>query len=112
MTPATLQLILVNGTAGFILGLLYFGGLWWTTRRVAGKDRPGMFLLVSFLIRVALLLGGIYFITRGEPLATLVAVGGVVVARVAAVQWAKARPDDQGAPKEHDSTKTTSPKDR
>lgn len=49
--------LLVGGVA---LGLLYFGGLWLTIRRVVDARWPKSMLLVSFLGRTIVILAGFY----------------------------------------------------
>ena len=47
------------------MGLLYFGGLWWTVRRVSETDRPKLLLVGSFLVRTLLVLAGFYGLIQG-----------------------------------------------
>lgn len=72
---------IVSFTAGLGLGLAYFGGLWWTSQRVARTARPYLLLLVSFVVRMAALLGGVWYVTEGRPLPTALAVAGIAVGR-------------------------------
>jgi F1F0 ATPase subunit 2 len=44
--------------AGLMLGSLYFGGLWITLRRLPRWNRPFLGMGLSFLGRLAILLGG------------------------------------------------------
>jgi F1F0 ATPase subunit 2 len=43
---------------GMLLGLLYFGGLWMTVRRLATTRHPIQLALVSLLMRLGLCLAG------------------------------------------------------
>ncbi len=47
---------------GVLLGLMYFGGLWWTVSAVTRHRVPAWWLAVSFVVRVALLTAGLYFV--------------------------------------------------
>lgn len=47
------------------LGLLYFGGLWWTVRRVSKTNSPKLLLVGSFLVRTFLVLTGFYGLIQG-----------------------------------------------
>jgi F1F0 ATPase subunit 2 len=47
------------------LGLLYFGGLWWTVRRIAQANRPKLLLVASFLTRTMVVLTGFYGLIQG-----------------------------------------------
>lgn len=72
--------------AGVLLGLLYFGGLWVTLKRIEGARRPAVLLVGSYLVRLtvagagfgALVLWGI-----GPAAAGLV---GFLLARTALVR--------------------------
>jgi len=50
------------GLAGAGLGLFFFGGLWWTTRRGALSSRPALWFLGSALLRMGVALAGFYFV--------------------------------------------------
>ncbi|MDW7772187.1 MAG: ATP synthase subunit I [Desulfobulbaceae bacterium] len=45
------QAVMAGVIYGTLLGLFYFGGLWWTVRRVRKVRRSGRFLLLSFVGR-------------------------------------------------------------
>ena len=40
----TVILVLVGG-AGVLLGVFFFGGLWWTVRRGVSSNRPALWFL-------------------------------------------------------------------
>jgi F1F0 ATPase subunit 2 len=89
-------LILVTSfLAGLVIGVLYFGGLWLTTRRLATARHPIRLLAASFLFRVLVLLLAIYFITLGRWERLLAFLCGVVLVRMV-MTW-KARPKQQTA---------------
>lgn len=67
--------------SGLLLGVIYFGGLWWTSMRVGTVRSPGPFFMVSFVVRMAILLSGMYWATRGRLLETTVCLAGVLVVR-------------------------------
>lgn len=92
--------ILLPLAAGTGLGLAYFAGLWWTSRQVGRVSRPGAFFFASFVIRLALLLGGIWLVTEGRLLATAACMGGVLTGRRVMVQRVRggAKPDSPPAP--------------
>ena len=54
---------------GVLLGLLYFGGLWTTVRRLPGVSRPKTLLVSSFLVRLALVLAGMWWILQSDLVA-------------------------------------------
>lgn len=62
-TPLALAL---SALAGIVLGALYFGGLWLTITKIRALKSPGVLLIVSFLLRTVLVIGGFYLITDGK----------------------------------------------
>ncbi len=78
-------------SAGFVLGLLFYGGLWWTVRHAADFRRPALTLLGSALLRTAAVLGGFYAVGGGEWSRMLLCLQGFLIARVA-VTWATRLP--------------------
>jgi F1F0 ATPase subunit 2 len=42
---------------------MFFGGLWWTLRRAVVSQRPARWILGSLLVRVSLVLAGIYLVS-------------------------------------------------
>lgn len=73
--------IVVAAVAGLVLGGVYFWGLWWTSRRVGTTAAPGLLFFVSFVVRMAVLLSGLWVVTRGRLVETAVAVVGIMAAR-------------------------------
>lgn len=67
--------------AGALLGLLFFGGLWITSARLARGGRIGPLLVVSYAARMALLALGLVTLARLGPVLLLGAVPGLVLAR-------------------------------
>ena len=73
--------------AGLVLGLMFYGGLWWTVRHAADFRRPALTLLGSALLRMAAVLGGFYAVAGGEWSRILLCLLGLLIARLA-VTWA------------------------
>jgi F1F0 ATPase subunit 2 len=67
---------------GVALGLMFFGGLWWTVARGMSSPRPGLWFLASKLIRTALTLGGFYLVGGGRWERWLLCLLGFVLARL------------------------------
>lgn len=76
--------------AGFLLGLAYFFGLWWTLQRFAKTSTPSLWLGLSSLGRLALLLGGVLAVTGGAAIPLIACLFGFFAARAAALHRAKA----------------------
>ncbi len=78
-------LLLLAGLAGAGLGLLFFGGLWYTIRQLPQSRRPALLLISSFLIRLSLTLLGFSWILGGAAAAIdrlLVAFIGFLLVRL------------------------------
>jgi F1F0 ATPase subunit 2 len=52
--------------SGVLLGGIFFGGLWWTTRRGMLSTAPALWFSGSLLIRTIAALGGFYVVSQGE----------------------------------------------
>lgn len=52
----------LSGLAGALLGVLFFGGLWWTVRLGVMAKQPALIFLGSWVIRMSLVLAGFYFV--------------------------------------------------
>jgi F1F0 ATPase subunit 2 len=61
-----LTLFIVPLFCGALLGGAFFTGLRWTTQRAVGSGAPSKWLVLSFPIRAALLLGGFFAVTQGD----------------------------------------------
>lgn len=88
-----LALVLV---AGFLLGAMFFGGLWWTVQKAVFSQRPALWLLSSLLLRTSIALTGLYFFADGQWQRLLACLCGFVIARFIVTQLTDlpvARPD-------------------
>lgn len=74
--------------AGLALGGFFFGGLWWTVRRLPGARHPAALALSSFLARTVVTAGGLFVAADGRVgplaagLAALLAVRFVLIRRL------------------------------
>ena len=74
------------GLAGAALGLILFGGLWWTVRQAVASGHPARWFLGSALLRTGLVLAGFYLIGGGHWQRLVGALAGFIIARLA-VTW-------------------------
>jgi F1F0 ATPase subunit 2 len=72
--------------SGAALGVVYFGGLWWTIRRAVFSALPVVWFVVSLPLRLGLALIGFYFVGRGHWPRLLLCLLGFLMARIA-VTW-------------------------
>ncbi|MDF1589234.1 MAG: ATP synthase subunit I [Gammaproteobacteria bacterium] len=68
--------------AGSVLGLMFFGGLWWTIRKAIAADNPALWFFASALLRLSIALTGFYFIMDGDWHRLLAALFGFVIVRM------------------------------
>jgi F1F0 ATPase subunit 2 len=74
------------GLAGFGLGAIFFGGLWWTIRRGISSSRPAAWFLGSVVLRMGVALAGFYAVGGGEWTRLVACLVGFLTAR-SAVTW-------------------------
>ncbi len=67
---------------GVAIGLFYFGGLWWTVRRMPTARRPELWILVGFYARAGLGLTAIFFASGGRWDGLMACVIGFMAARM------------------------------
>lgn len=51
---------------GMVLGVIFFGGLWITVRKLPAARWPGLLFLGSAVIRTIIVLGGIWYFADGD----------------------------------------------
>jgi F1F0 ATPase subunit 2 len=66
---------------GLGAGLFYFGGLWWTVRRLPSARQPALFTFGSFFVRTGLSLAAFYFASGGRWERILVSLLGFIIVR-------------------------------
>jgi len=85
----TLSLVLALLT-GVLLGVMFFGGLWWTVRKGVSSSRPTLWFFGSLLIRISIALAGFYFVTGGHWERLLLCLFGFVIARFIVIRLTRA----------------------
>ena len=81
--------LLLAGLAGLALGILYFGGLWWTLRRALGSNLPALWFAGSLLVRMTIALAGFYVISNHQWERLLACLFGFVMARLIVTRFTK-----------------------
>ncbi|MFZ2235763.1 MAG: ATP synthase subunit I [Dokdonella sp.] len=74
--------MLLVGALGFVLGLIFFGGLWWTIRRMLHSPRPALWMLGSLVLRMGIVLTGFWLIAGHDWKRMLVCLAGFFIARL------------------------------
>lgn len=90
----------LSGVAGLVLGAVFFGGLWWTLRKSLASPRPALWLLGSMLVRMSLVLVGLYLISGGQWERLLAGLAGVIGARYLVLRLTVPADGHQGVKKE------------
>lgn len=67
---------------GLLLGLVYFGGLWFTVRRLPAVKHQGLWMLASFLLRNLLVAVSFYPVVLHGWLPTLICLAGLLIVRL------------------------------
>jgi F1F0 ATPase subunit 2 len=106
MSDSMLAQLVFAWLLGGALGACFFGGLWWTLRQAlscgTSTRRPASWLLVSWLVRVAIVLLGFYAISNGDPAAPAMGLVGFLMARFAVLRATRPAPAcpqlDRGQP--------------
>ena len=75
--------------AGLALGIIFFGGLFLTVRKMIHSKRPSLWLLSSFFLRVGITLVGFYFVGAGNLQKLLVCLVGFIAARFLVLHFTK-----------------------
>lgn len=72
--------------AGLLLGVFFFGGLWWTIRKGLSSPRPALWFSGSLIVRMAVTVAGFYYISGGQAMRLLACLAGFLIGRLA-VTW-------------------------
>jgi F1F0 ATPase subunit 2 len=78
--------ILLAGSVGVGVGVVYFGGLWLTVRRLPDARRPALLLLGSVVGRTVLTLLGFYLVMGARWERLLACLAGFILARMVLVR--------------------------
>lgn len=69
--------------AGALLGVFFFGGLWWTVQKGLVAKTPALWFLVSYLLRMGVVLSGFVWLAReGGWQHVSMALLGFIIARL------------------------------
>lgn len=72
--------------AGALLGVFFFGGLWWTVQKGVTSETPALWFLGSLLLRTSLILAGFYVAAQGHWSRLAACLLGFVIARIIVVR--------------------------
>jgi F1F0 ATPase subunit 2 len=72
--------------AGALLGVFFFGGLWWTVQKGVTSETPALWFLGSLLLRTSLILVGFYLAAQGHWSRLAACLLGFMIARILVVR--------------------------
>ena len=74
--------LLLAFAAGVLIGVIYFGGLWWTVQAGLTARHPALWFSLSLMLRTGAALAGFYFIGQGHWSRLLICFLGFMGGRV------------------------------
>ena len=86
--------------AGVVLGLFFFGGLWWTVQRGVVSRHPALLFIGSMILRLAVATGGFWLVSAGDWRRLIACLAGFLLARWLVTRWSRPRPVADGAKEE------------
>jgi len=90
----TLSLVMAL-LAGMLLGVIFFGGIWWTVQKGLSSRRPELWFLGSLLLRTSTAVAGFYFVSGGHWERLLVCLLGFVIVRRIVMQLTRQPAEEQ-----------------
>jgi F1F0 ATPase subunit 2 len=69
--------------AGVAVGVVFFGGLWWTVKKLPTAPNPALLMLSSALGRFLVACAGFLAATAGKPLTSILWIAGFLGTRFA-----------------------------
>jgi F1F0 ATPase subunit 2 len=82
-------LLLLAGLGGLALGIIFFGGLWWTVQKKLPSRRAALWFLGSLILRTALVLAGFYLISQRDWRNLLACLLGFFAGKIAVLLWTR-----------------------
>jgi F1F0 ATPase subunit 2 len=80
---------------GLLLGTIFFGGLWFTVKKLVTSKIPALLFLGSFILRVGITLTGFYYISTGSWQRLLICMAGFIIARYSVIYFTKSNKEKQ-----------------
>jgi F1F0 ATPase subunit 2 len=87
-------MLILACVAGVALGVIFFGGLWWTVQRGVTSAHPARLFLCSAVLRMGIVMVGFYLVSGGDLKRLLVCVGGFFIARISIAWYMRGKLDE------------------
>lgn len=82
--------------AGILIGIFFFGGLWWTVQKGVSSKRPALWFFLSLLLRMSAAIAGFYYISGSHWDRLLLCLAGFLIARFAVKRFTES-PKEEAA---------------
>ena len=83
--------IILTLIMGILLGLFFFGGLWWTTKRAILSKSPALWFLTSLFVRLGIVIIAFYYLSRGHWERALISLLGFIIARTMIMRFTQVK---------------------
>ena len=80
---------------GLTLGILFFGGLWFTVKKALTSKKPALWFVGSLILRLGITLLGFYYITMEDWRRLLLCLFGFLIARFMVMRYTKHKDETQ-----------------
>ena len=87
-----ISILLVMLSAGAIIGILFFGGLWLTLNKLTEAKSWSLWLGVSFLLRITMAAAGFWYFGAGDWRRILALITGFTIVRFISVKRLRPEP--------------------
>jgi F1F0 ATPase subunit 2 len=77
---------------GILLGVIFFGGLWWTVQKGLVSENPAVWFIASLFIRTAITVTGFYLMAAGSWQKLLACLTGFLFVRVMITHFYRSLP--------------------
>lgn len=90
--------LILSLIVGMVLGLFFFGGLWWTIRKAVSATNPALWFFGSLMLRMAIVLSGFYLVMAGDWRRLSIALVGFILARILVTRFTPSPQENSHAP--------------
>lgn len=80
---------------GAVLGVVFFGGLWWTVRKSLYSKRPALWIFGSLILRLSIVAVGFYLFSGHDWGRLLLCLLGFIAARFGVIRLTRRSGQDQ-----------------
>jgi len=85
-------LALLSLLAGLAIGIVFYGGLWFTVSRVTSTKNPGLLFAASSMVRTAFALAAMWCVSQGGAARLALCLLGFIAARPIVFRLTQALP--------------------